>query len=79
MALKQIEKPVYDYSKLRGRITEKCGCLKRFCALMGMSQSTLSNKLACVTYFSQPEISRIKDVLDIEPGKLTQYFFTQRT
>lgn len=79
MAHKIVERPVYDYSKLRGRITEKCGFQKRFCALMGISQSTLSNKLACVTYFSQPEISRIVDVLGIEPEQISRYFFTPRT
>ena len=74
-----IEKPVFNYSKLRGRITEKCGTQKRFCSIMQMSQSTLSNKLACVTYFSQTEIYYICDVLGIEPEHVAQYFFTQKT
>lgn len=79
MPYKRIEKPVFDYSKLRGRIIEKCGTLKRFCAIMKMSQSTLSNKMACVTYFSQSEIYYISEVLGIEPETVAQYFFTQRT
>ena len=72
------EKYVFDYSKLRGRITEKCGNQKNFCRQMGISQSTLSNKFACVTYFSQPEIHRIKEFLDIAPEELSHYFFTRK-
>ena len=73
-----MEKPIFDYSKLRGRIREKCGTQKRFAAAMGMSPATVSLKLANKRYFNQSEIVRAVDVLGIEYGKSALYFFTQR-
>ncbi len=73
-----MEKPIFDYSKLRGRIREKCGTQKRFAAAMGMSPATVSLKLANKRYFNQSEIVRAVDVLDIEYGKSALYFFAQR-
>ena len=35
----------YDYSKLNGRIVEKCGTQANFAEMMGLSERTISLKL----------------------------------
>lgn len=68
----------FDYSKLRGRIIEKCGNYKTFANAMGLSSTAVSLKLCNKAYFSQTDINKAVDVLDIEPGSVGTYFFTQR-
>ena len=68
--------PVFDYSKLRGRIVEKYGTQKRFSQAMNMSESSLTLKLAGASYFTQGEIYRAKMLLDLEEGSVSPYFFT---
>lgn len=65
----------FDYSKLKGRITEKCGTQKAFAELLGITEGTLTSKLQGHTYFTQVEILRSLKILDIEHGKVTLYFF----
>lgn len=70
----------YDYSKLRGRITEKLGSLKNYAESLHLSDTTVSNKLKNKTAFSQDEIleSIKKEVLDIPKEEIAIYFFTQK-
>ncbi len=68
----------FDYSKLKGRITEKCGTQKAFAELLGITEGTLTSKLLGYTYFTQDEIFRTLEILDIESNKVTLYFFTVR-
>ena len=65
----------FNYSKLKGRITEKCGTQKAFAELLGIAEGTLTYKLKGHTYFTQTEIYRAINILDIEPGSITLYFF----
>lgn len=69
---------VFDYSKLKGRIIEKLGSQKVFAERLGISDATMTSKLTGKTYFSQDEIMKAIDVLAIEPGTTTDYFFTAR-
>ena len=69
---------MFDYSKLRGRITEKCGCQKVFAKLLGVSDATLTSKLRGYTYFNQKEIMRSIKLLEIPGGEVSNYFFTER-
>ena len=71
-------KIVFDYSKLRGRIIEKCGSYKNFANAIGLSSTAVSLKLCNKSYFSQADINKTVDVLDIEPGSVGEYFFTPR-
>lgn len=71
-------KVTFDYSKLRGRIVEKCGSQKEYAKALGISESSMTSKLRGKTYFSQKEIEMSKHILDIEPGKVSSYFFTER-
>ncbi len=70
-------KPVFDYSKLRGRIIEKFGTQKVFSEKMNMSEATLTQKLAGRTYFTQGEMYRAGELLDLD-GSYRPYFFTLR-
>ena len=70
-----MQKIQFDYSKLKGRITEKCGTQKAFAELLGITEGTLTSKLLGYTYFTQDEIFRSLDILDIEHNKVTLYFF----
>ena len=73
-----LEKTMFDYSKLKGRITEKCGTQKAFAKLMGFTESTLTGKLLGYTYFSQEEIFNAIEVLQIQPSRIEEYFFTAK-
>ena len=73
-----MERVAFDYAKLKGRIIEKCGSQKAFADKLGITEATMTSKLAGSTYFSQNEIIRSMDILDIEPGSVTAYFFTPR-
>jgi hypothetical protein len=68
----------FDYSKLLGRIKEKCGSQREFSKALGISETSMSAKLTGRTFFTQQEIERSKKILDIEPGKVSSYFFTER-
>ena len=73
-----MERLCFDYSRLKGRIVEKCGSQKAFAALMHISEATLTAKLSGATYFSQGEIMRAVSVLGIELGAVSDYFFAVR-
>ena len=73
-----MDKPKFDYSKLKGRITEKYGTQKAFSNLLGITEGTLTSKLLGYTYFTQQEIIRSIDLLDIDAADVTLYFFTHR-
>ncbi|HHV27937.1 MAG TPA: DUF739 family protein [Tissierellia bacterium] len=65
----------FDYSKLRGRITEKYGNEGNFAKAIGFARSTLSFKLNNKVYWTQPEINLACQLLDIEDSEVTSYFF----
>ena len=73
-----MEKLFFDYSKLSGRIREKFGSQKEFAKKMGISEGSMSLKLTNVHYFSQAEIRKAVQLLEVEPGAVTEYFFTPR-
>ena len=65
----------YNYSKLTGRITEKCGNQGVFAQKMGLSEHTVSKKLNSKVGWKQVEIERACDVLDIQRHDIPAYFF----
>ena len=73
-----MEKLFFDYSKLAGRIREKFGTQKAFAKKLGISEGSLSLKMTNYHYFSQAEIRRAVQLLELDPGVVTEYFFTQR-
>ena len=73
-----MERYIFDYRKLDGRIHEVCGSHKQFAKLMGVSATTISNKLTNKVYFSQEEIQKAGEILSLKPGSVSEYFFTIR-
>lgn len=71
-----MEKIKFDYSKLKGRITEKVGTQKAFAELLGITEGTLTSKLLGYTYFSQDEIMKSVNILEIGEENVSKYFFT---
>ncbi|WP_425539408.1 DUF739 family protein [Microaceticoccus formicicus] len=68
----------YDYSKLRGKITEKFGTIGRFAESMNMSYTSASNKLNNIVPWDQLEIERAVEVLDLNWELIEEYFFTRK-
>lgn len=65
----------FNHSKLRGRIIEKFGTQGCFSKALGVSERTLSLKLNNKIFFSQDEISRMSELLEITSDKIQFYFF----
>lgn len=66
----------YDYSKLNGRIVEKCGTQAIFAERMNLSERTVSLKLNNKIPWKQPEMQKAADVLDFPNDEIQVYFFT---
>lgn len=72
-----MQKPTFSYAKLKGRIIEKFGSQRDFAKALGISEGSMTNKMTGHTFFSQTEIYRAIEVLDIDPKMVTSYFFTE--
>ena len=68
----------YDYSKLRGKITEVCKTQENFANLMGLSTRTISLKLNNNIAFDQNEILLAVTVLGLKQSDIEKYFFTKK-
>ena len=66
---------IYDYSKLKGRITEKLGGQNNFAKKMELSETTVYSKLNGKIEFKQSEILDACKILDIPEEKIKPYFF----
>lgn len=66
----------YDYSKLNGRIVEKCGTQAEFAKKMNLSERTISLKLNNRIPWKQPEMQKAATILDFPESDLQDYFFT---
>lgn len=66
----------FDYSKLRGRIVEKCGDYQTFAMRMQMTKGSLSRKLHNHVSFQQDDVERACKILDIPITEVGTYFFT---
>lgn len=65
----------FNYSKLRGRIKEKFETQERFAQKMGMSRTTLSQKLNNLNEFTQQEINNATELLELSLEDISVYFF----
>ena len=66
----------YDYSKLRGRIREKLNTEKEFAGRLGRSIGYVSQIFNNAGQFTQMDILKAIDILEIDPKDVTAYFFT---
>lgn len=64
-----------DYSKLKGRIVEKCGTQSKFAEMMGLSERSISMKLNNKISFNQVEIKKAIEVLELKECDIEEYFF----
>lgn len=72
--------PKYDYSMLRGRIRELFGSEKNFAETLrkseiAMSTGTFNSRINGNTYFKQPEIELVCNLLGIKLEDSKIYFF----
>lgn len=67
----------FDYRKLRGKIKEVFGTQEEFAKSMGIGKSTLSEKLNNNFQWTQFEINKACELLEIPDGEVTLYFFTK--
>ena len=65
----------YTYNKLRGRIVEKYGTQEKFAEALGMTKQGISLKMTGKTAFSQHDINRWCELLDIKTEQIADYFF----
>ena len=68
----------FDYKKPKGRIIEKFGKQSALAKAIGMSEHSMSVKLNGKKYFTQTEIRKISDCLDIPLLETGDYFFTPK-
>ena len=67
----------FNYSKLKGKIKEKFVTQSAFAKELGISSVSLSAKLNNRVEFSQVEIDKCCELLEIPKGFIVMYFFTQ--
>ena len=65
----------FDYSRLRGRIKEKCDTQDAFAERLGIGRVSLSQRLNNQLDFSQDEMFKTCDILDIDRAEIPTYFF----
>lgn len=65
----------YDYSKLLGKIVEKCGTQFNFSEKMGLSERTISLKLNRKVPWKDTEIIKAAEILGIPNDEIVEYFF----
>ena len=65
----------YSYRKLRGRIIEKYDTHQAFARAFGIAPNSLSLKLCGKTQFTQEDIEKAADLLDIPRAEFVEYFF----
>jgi len=67
---------MFDYAKLRGKIKEIFDTQAAFAKEMGISNTSLSEKLNNKVEFTQKEIERAIELLQIPKDEIPIYFFT---
>lgn len=68
-----MEKP---YSKLRGKIWQIYGNIKKFALSMGISEATILSKMNGKSSFTEKEILKVCKILEIPKEEITEYFFS---
>lgn len=71
-----MERVVFDYSKLDGKITEKFKNRRNFAKAMGISDGALSNKMNGINRLNAEDMFKAKNLLEIPEDEIYAYFFT---
>ncbi|WP_282926921.1 DUF739 family protein [Helcococcus kunzii] len=69
--------PVYNYNKLRGLIKEHFGTLDNYADYIGISNTSLNDRLNSRLPFKQDEIEKSIKGLKINPKDIDVIFFTK--
>lgn len=64
-----------NYNKLRGRIKEKLGTEGAFARAIGRSQNYITKVFQGKSYFTQADVCRSAEILDIDQNDIGIYFF----
>lgn len=67
---------MFNYAKLRGRIKEIFDTETTFAKNLGISQTSLSQKLNNKVEFTQKEIEKAIELLHIPKEEIPMYFFS---
>ena len=73
-----MEKIEFDYSKLKGKITEVLETQSNYAKAIGLSETSVTNKLNNDVYFTQKEIEKSVEILNIAAEDISTYFFTKK-
>jgi len=68
----------FNYNKLRGKIREVFSTQEDFAKAISISTVSLSYKLNNKSEWSQQEINRAAETLNIADEEIVLYFFTQK-
>ena len=68
-------KTIFNYDKLRGKIKEKYSTLTIFSRELGISRTALSERLNNKSNFSDSEMLKACELLEIPLEKVQEYFF----
>lgn len=68
----------FEYSKLRGKIREVFNTQEAFAEAMEMSTTSISAKLNNKVEWSQKEIDKAAESLNIPKAEIPVYFFTPK-
>lgn len=66
---------IYDYNKLRLKISEVCGDVIKFAEKLKCDKRTIADKLSGERDFSQSDIELICQILKIPRSEIYDYFF----
>lgn len=66
------------YPKLRGRMVEKGVSQRKLAEVLGISITAMSNKMRGVAGFSQGDIVKICETLDIALDDIGSYFYANK-
>lgn len=67
-----------DYSKLRGKIIEVFGTMSKYANAMNYSERTVSLKINGKIDFTQSDIAKTVNLLDLRDEEIPVYFFTNK-
>ena len=68
----------FDYRRLRGRIREVFGTETEFARKLGISRTSMSQRMNNVSEFSSAEILNASKLLKIPAEDIPDYFFTEK-
>ena len=78
MMYEDANKPIYDYSKLDSRITEKFGTYGKFAEVLGKTRQHVSRIMNNKSYLDVDEIETWVETLELEVRDIPIYFFTHK-